>query len=211
MAIVTLPDFIKTIKDSLMKLGNGANQKATDWFRSKAQEAMGNFRWANADENMKTVLDYAKIREQKKVQPGDMFMFVYDAKWKDTLPYWDAFPLIFPIEFGDDYFIGLNLHYLHPSERTVLFNALMELKNNNKFDATTKLKLSWQVVKNMSVYVEPTVHKYLYSQVRSKFIKIDPSDWKWVVFLPFDNFKSKTQKVSRTKVWKDSRRKSGSK
>ena len=46
------------------------------------------------------------------VTPGEMYMFYYDAKHKDTLPYWDRFPLVFPFSKVKDGFLGLNLHYL---------------------------------------------------------------------------------------------------
>lgn len=204
-----MADFIDSIKQSLLKLGSVAsNRNAVDWFRNKASELSGNIRLSSAEANRQSVLDFAKNRQQKQIKPGDMFMFVYDAKHKATLKYYDTFPLVFPISFGTDHFIGLNLHYLHPDDRARLFDALLSLANNTKFDSTTKLKLSWQMVSGFPG-AEATVHKYLYSQVRSKFIKVDPKDWKWVVFMPFDNFvtKSAANKYSRTKVWKDSRKK----
>ena len=30
------------------------------------------------------------------VTVGRLYLFQYDAKWKDILPYWDVWPLIFP-------------------------------------------------------------------------------------------------------------------
>jgi hypothetical protein len=30
------------------------------------------------------------------ILPGNMYMFFYDAKLKDKLPYWDMFPLVLP-------------------------------------------------------------------------------------------------------------------
>ena len=46
------------------------------------------------------------------ILPGNMYMFFYDAKLKDKLPYWDAFPLVLPFRKVPGGFFGLNLHYI---------------------------------------------------------------------------------------------------
>ena len=51
----------------------------------------------------------------KRIVPGRMYFFEYDALHKDTLPIWDRYPLIFPWDSwkgnnGVTYFIGINLH-----------------------------------------------------------------------------------------------------
>jgi len=206
-----MADFMQTVKDAILKMPSVMRNKAAgDWFKGKVSDAVSGIRIAKPEQNFSTAQNFAKTAEQKTIRAGDMFMFVYDAKHKATLPYYDTFPLIFPISVGKNSFIGLNLHYLNPSDRAQLFDKLLELRNNDKFDKTTKLKLSWQLVKNVSVLVEPTVHEYLFSQVRSKFIKVSPADWKWVVFLPFDNFVkgANKEKASRGQVWRDSKLKS---
>ena len=39
-------------------------------------------------------------------------MFFYDPKFKKTLPYYDTFPLVLPLETYNDGFLGINMHYL---------------------------------------------------------------------------------------------------
>ena len=48
---------------------------------------------------------------------GQLYLFQYDAKWKDILPYWDMWPLIFPFDYAKNGFYGINLHYLPPNAR----------------------------------------------------------------------------------------------
>ena len=43
------------------------------------------------------------------VKPGNMYMFFYDPKTKDKLPYYDRFPLVFPFRKTENGFMGLNL------------------------------------------------------------------------------------------------------
>ena len=89
-------------------------KESLDWFKS----------------NLKTIKSYAKpdkVLNQagEDIIPtemivGEMYMFMYDAKHKDTLPYYDRFPLIFMLERYNNGFLGLNLHYLHPRLRVGL-------------------------------------------------------------------------------------------
>jgi hypothetical protein len=59
--------------------------------------------------------------------PGTMVLFVYNAKWKKILPYYDQHPLIFPIHVEADRFLGINLHYLPISYRAQMMDALLSV------------------------------------------------------------------------------------
>lgn len=134
---------------------------------------------------------------------GKMFMYVYDAKWKDELPFWDKFPLIFVIEIYKDGWLGLNLHYLPMTLRVKLFDKLLEFANDKSLDKVTKLQLSYALIKNVAQFPEarPCIKRYLSSQVMSNLVKVDPIDWEIAVFLPVEQF----QKQKKEVVWKDSK------
>jgi hypothetical protein len=62
-----------------------------------------------------------------------MYCFFYEAKNKDdpdVLPYWDRFPLIFPIDIKGDRLLSMNLHYLPPFHRAKLMDALYTTSNS---------------------------------------------------------------------------------
>lgn len=134
---------------------------------------------------------------------GNMYMFFYDPKHKDTLPYYDRVPLIFPIDKAKGGFLGINFHYLPLNLRARLMDNLYEVTSNDRFDQTTKLQLSYQILNSATKYKEfkPTIKHYLTSQVRSKFIYINPAEWDMALFLNIAKFEKKSQ----TEVWKDSR------
>lgn len=134
--------------------------------------------------------------------PGKMIMYQYDAKHKDTLPYWDKFPVVLPLNLYNDSFLGLNLHYLPPVHRIRLLDVLYETVNNDKFDATTKMQVSYQILNQAAKfrYFKPCVKKYLYSHVKSNIIEIPVPEWDYTVFLPLARF----QKATERKVWDDS-------
>jgi hypothetical protein len=173
-------------------------QSAMDWFRNSASKT---------DVTTRDILK-EKTRMVKNSVVGKMYFFQYDPKHAKTLPYYDMFPLIFPIERYSDGFLGINFHYLDLKMRAKLMDELYGIANNDKFDESTKLKVSYGLLKGASQYkyFEPTVHRYLNSHVKSRFIEIESSEWDIALFLPVENFKKKTksyvQKNSRKKFTK---------
>ena len=131
-------------------------------------------------------------------------MFYYDAKHKDTLPYFDRFPLIFPFKKVDGGFMGLNMHYLPLQYRAKLMDSLYDLTTNERYDERTKLELSYKILNSAGRfrYFKPCVKHYLTGQLRSRFMYIYPSEWDMALILPLERF----QGASKTKVWSDTRR-----
>lgn len=180
------------------------SRKSLTWFRDKLA-AVGQKKTISrkAHGPIKADLMASALRQETDHVIGNMYFFVYDPKHKKTLPYYDTFPLVFPIEVYDDGFLGLNFHYLDYRSRVILLGELSTLANNKKYDQTTRLKLSYQKIKAFSQFFQPTVKRYLSAHVRSPFIRVFADEWENAVFLPLQNF----EKASTAKVWKDSRAK----
>lgn len=171
-------------------------QRARDWYREQA----GSFRRINENKFFRSDKD----RLTTKPIPGSMYMYFYDAKHKDTLPYYDRFPLVFPYANAKGGFMGLNLHYLPLDQRAVLMNALYDVTSNSRYDESTKLKLNYDILKSAAKFklFKPCVKHYLYSQVETQFMYIYPSEWDIALFLPTERF----QGARKTTVFKDSRK-----
>ena len=137
--------------------------------------------------------------------PGNLYMYFYDPKLKQKLPYYDRFPMVLPFRKVEDGFIGLNLHYLPYQFRVILMRNLTSLANNQKMDKTTRIKMSWQILENASKFnfAKPCVKQYLLAHVRSPFKLILPKDWGTAMMLPVERF----AKADKETVWKDSRKK----
>ena len=144
-------------------------------------------------------------RRTPKSVIGKLYFFYYDPKTKDSLPYYDRFPLVFPIELYPNGFLGLNLHYIHPKQRIILLDKLSELATDKRFDDRTKLKLSYQVLSSFSrLYgVNPCIKRYLGNHVQGNFVEISASEWDIAALLPVEQF----EKANKNKVWADSRKK----
>jgi hypothetical protein len=190
------------IFDTLLARASNADIKsgqagALDWFRNEA----GKFR----------AIDRAGLlREQQSMlvpmlnvkSIGKMYMFFYDPKHKDTLPYYDKFPLVFPFKMETDGFYGLNLHYISPILRAKLMDAFYDILNNNKYDETTRIRMSYSILEASAKYkyFKPCVKRYLSSHVMSKYLFVDPTKWNAALFLPTEQF----AKSSKKNVWLDS-------
>lgn len=139
-----------------------------------------------------------------RVMPGHLYMFGYDPKGKNELPYYDRFPLVFPFRKTPDGFIGLNMHYLPYPLRIQLLDALMVYKSNSRLDETTKIKYSWALIDGVSRYraAQPCVKQYLTSHVRTQFRHVTSKDWATAMLLPVERFIG----ASKQEVWADSKK-----
>lgn len=152
-------------------------------------------------------------RVKNDIEVGGLYFYQYIAKGHEekTIKYWDAFPCVFPFDYTKDGFYGLNLHYLPIEYRAQLFDALFNTVNEKKYDDNTKLKLSYEIIKKFSEFnlIKPTIHRYLYEKVSSKFVKIEMPMWAYALFLPVQNFRDgKTGRIyDLRKVYKDSAKK----
>lgn len=116
-------------------------------------------------------------------------MFIYSPKFAKTLPYYDTFPLVMPLELAEGGFYGLNFHYLPYALRARLL------------DAAGGDNLSVRAVENNRL-TKPCLKRYLYGFTKSMFRKIPDDDNLTAIMLPVQRFK----KASATEVWSDSRK-----
>lgn len=172
------------------------------WFYNQAKGLRDSFTPFSTVKN----LDKAGY-SRKYVMPGRLYMFQYTAKYKDVLPYYDRFPLVFPFSVYDEGFVGLNMHYLPPVHRAMLMDGLLpHVVKGTPVDPidVTRIQLSYNLLKNTSRlrYFRPAVHSYLNSHVRSRFILVPPDEWNLALMLPFESFTNKNMK----KVFSDTRK-----
>jgi hypothetical protein len=171
---------------------------ARKWFREQAGRL--------SDVSPRELMMSPEARYRNTIYPGRMYMFYYDPKLKEKLPYYDRFPLVFPIEPAyNNSFLGINLHYLPPTLRAKLMDALYTTLNNVNFDQTTRLHVSYRILRSTTRMREfkPCVKRYLLSHVRSRFLNVAANEWDIALYLPCESF----EKVSKQKVWNDSRNK----
>jgi hypothetical protein len=159
-------------------------KEMADWFIGKARSAAG---------YRKNIIGNEE-RSRDGTVVGKMFFFYYDPKLKLKLPIYDRFPLVMPIERYSDGFLGLNLHYLGQGERASLLNRLSEYANNTRFDKTTRIRMTYDLLsstKKLANLARPCIKRYLFDHVRSKFIEVTADEWDKAIALPVQLFVEK--------------------
>lgn len=138
-----------------------------------------------------------------RLAPGRLYLFQYDAKHKDTLPYWDAMPLVFPFRMVSDGFYGINLHYLPYGLRFQLMGALLELTHHTT-GQDAQMAASWQLLNSSSKFsgVQACVKHYLKAHIQSRFLNIPQDQWLAASMMPIEQFQGKTKQA----VWQQSRK-----
>ena len=176
-------------------------KESREWFRKKAS----NMRSINRQELMKE----EPLKQRGKLGAitrggvvGTMQMFFYDPKTKDTLPYYDKFPLVVVVGPAEGGFYGLNLHYLPPILRAKMLDALMEIASSKNTD-DAKFVITYKRLQSIAKlrYYKPCFKHYLNKHVKSRFAEVPAPEWEIATFLPTADFR----KANSQKVFNDSR------
>lgn len=168
--------------------------EARDWFKVKVKQ-LGKIN------RQQLLRDEALIRKSRTMM-GHMYMYYYDPKHRETLPYYDAFPLTIMVERAPGGFYGLNLHYLKPNTRAIFLDKLTDTLTNDKYDESTRFRARYNLLSSVRKFKEfqPCFKHYLSSQIDSKIVLVQPPEWEIAIFLPTEQF----VKAKKTQVWQKS-------
>ena len=186
-ALILINDFRSTLRDKVKNEGAAANNKSSKWFAE-------------------TIKKNIRGHQVSKPTPGKLYTYAYDAKHKDTLPYWDKFPLIVYLGLGKQgsstLMYGLNLHYIPPKARQQFLEELLKnYASTSTITNKTKLKINWSKVKGFQG-ADKMIKAYLPGNIKGPMIEIKPSDWANVVMLPLQQFVSQGKRFSSNTVWR---------
>ena len=191
-----MSNLFKTVEQEAFRAGiTPRTKQSRDWFRKKVQ---------NMRVNRRSLMREEEIILRNRGGVGGMYMFFYDAKYRDTLPYWDSFPLIIFVEGTSGGFYGVNLHYLPIALRAKFLDGLMDQTNNEKYDETTRFEVSYNYLKSAAKmkYFKPCFKKYLTSQIEGRLAYVPAPEWEIAMFLPTAQWNGKGQ----GSVYADSRK-----
>ena len=170
-------------------------EEARDWFIEKARDLR--------TLNRRKLLADPLLEQKTRPLPGRMYMYYYDPKHKDELPYYDRFPLTMMVGPAQDGFYGLNFHYIRPETRGILLDKLMSVSTNKRYNENTKLRINYEILSSTTRHREfkPCFKHYLTKHVRSKIVFVPASEWDIALFLPTEQFKGKNKR----QVWNESK------
>lgn len=138
-------------------------EESSKWFEQKIKGISTTKPTKNMGNNL-VMFNYFPGRESKKTR------------------YHDLFPIVFPIDMSKEGLLGINLHMLSPTHRAFLMD---DLKNNyNKPLDVNRKVLSSSPFKSL---FSSSVQKYSYNNMRSKVSQLQPDEWSYALFLPFQS------------------------
>lgn len=164
--------------------------KARTWYMNELK---------NMRVNRAALLRDSETIKKNRALPGRMFMFYYEPKHKATLPYYDQFPLILMVDSAKPKkgFYGLNFHYLDYRKRAILLSRLLAYSNNKKYDESTRLKLSYKLLKSASKLAafKPCFKHYLPEQIKGQIKMVPAEYWETALFFPSEQFKKESKRT----------------
>ena len=195
--------YLQKLKDAI-KIGDipVKTRMAVTWFRSIVERAkIGLAR--------EVVPQYLKIDAAQqgtltgRLIPGRMYFFMYNPKHRATLPYYDLFPLVLPIQKFSDGFLGINFHYLYPKDRAILLDELKIFVNDRTLSDIARIKVSYDMLRGFTRFkrAKPCLKRYLTTYMKSQFIPVTPDEWGPALFLPVEQFRKRNKQA----VWAESK------
>jgi len=158
-------------------------KESLEWFRNRLRKDR--------------IRDFDQVTENARtpfIKEGQMITYEYDPLMKKKLPYYDVYPLIVIAEIYLDGWLGINVHYLPPKFRSMLFYEL-------NYKRTSMVQLSEKLKKHP--ISKPAFKRYKANNLRTKPKLIPKSEWDIAIQLPYEKFIG----ASNDKVWRDSRKK----
>ena len=162
----------KTVFDKILDTTTGP--KSYNWYQKEVAKL--------TTPGARALINQGKATLRPKY--GVMNLFGYDPKLKASLPYYDRFPLIFPLEPAKGGFYGLNFHYLRPGARVAFLRQLSKYASDKNFDKKTR----YNIGELSGTYFKKTIKHYLFSQVRTSFLNITADEMAIGIFLPVARF-----------------------
>jgi hypothetical protein len=173
--------FIQSVLDSAKAESGASGVKSVNWFREKIQE----FGKPGPQQLLRDG------RRTKGVNFGTLNMFIYSPKHKDTLPYYDTFPLVLPIGPAAGGFMGLNFHYLPIQMRIRLLDKIVDGGGSLNVAAQTgkrpRLITDYSQLKRIPM-AKAIVKHYLTGYVKSDFRAITSEELIVAALLPVQRF-----------------------
>lgn len=154
----------------------GKKNRSGDWYSGRLRQILGELQEEDIN-----------LQDTGGIEVGRMYFFIYGASTRD-LSFFDRQPLTYitEVNYNQNYFIGINLHYVGRQYREGLAKSLI-----NKSDTVG-------IPRN-------TIHRYFFSGVAGGFLRVPEKDWPSVALLPTEKFVDmRGQSFPNHKAWSKS-------
>ena len=179
-------------RPSDMQIGS---KKSLEWLSQKIAELRNT-------SNIPAGMSRERFRQVDSFRLGKLYCFYYDPKGKESLPYYDRFPMVLAIEKYNDGFLGLNLHYLPFNYRMAFLGKLLKFAVQGEPGEIDRLRVTYDILvasKRLKEF-RPCIKRYLSGHIQSKILAIQPNEWDIAAFLPLQQFRG----AKSQEVWQES-------
>jgi hypothetical protein len=179
-------------RPSDMQIGS---KKSLEWLSQKIAELRNT-------SNIPVGMSRERFRQVDSFRLGKLYCFYYDPKGKESLPYYDRFPMVLAIEKYNDGFLGLNLHYLPFNYRMAFLGKLLKFAVQGEPGEIDRLRVTYDILvasKRLKEF-RPCIKRYLSGHIQSKILAIQPNEWDIAAFLPLQQFRG----AKSQEVWQES-------
>lgn len=169
--------------------------QALEWYNRKINKFLG-----KTAENVVNPQEFEKkVTQPKKITPGLFYIFGYNPLNKNTLPYYDKFPLVLVLKLVPHGFIGLNMHYIDPHSRAIFMDRLYEYESMDRNLGSTKININYNILKDKRSlsYYRPCIKRYYITNIRKFIAKVPQEEWDIFLFMPTEKF----QNENKEDVW----------
>jgi hypothetical protein len=177
-----------------LRVQPGDEDRSIKWFRQQIKDL------SQRSITPQSLINQSTELLTKRIIPGNLYLYYYDPKFKEELPFYDTFPLVYPYRKTPDGFIGYNLHYLPPMIRFKIMGLLMNIQQSRDSEKK-KIAYSYGILNSseLNKYFAPCIKRYLAGNIRSNFLQIPYDSWLHAALLPTEKF----VKANKTTVWKN--------
>lgn len=171
------------------------SKQSLDWLAQKIAQLKGTA-------SIPIGMSREKFRQVDNFRLGKLYCFYYDPKGKESLPYYDRFPMVLAIEKYNDGFLGLNLHYLPFNYRMAFLGKLLKFAVQGEPGEIDRLRVTYDILVASRRLKEfrPCIKRYLSGHIQSKILAIQPNEWDIAAFLPLQQFRG----AKSQQVWQES-------
>ena len=195
------PELIQSYIDKFTKAqqSNAAlarhTQSSLDWFRKRVGKDLR----LNRRRLLRDHGDYRqRTGRENRTLIGRLYYFEYNAEEAGDrdLGVYDRFPMVFVFNASlskqnKKLLHAINMHYLTPRERMIVYLKLMRLRNKKGWTNATKLKASWELLKSVADHnlLKRAVHSYRVDRiVNHRMVEIHATDWEIATFLRIEQW-----------------------
>lgn len=208
LSLKTIFEQMEKLKDTeLDNPSNDLSEEAAQWYQDNALEFYTktlNLGEYNSEQKkrvlLKSIDDYGTLVRFT----GRLYTFRYLPD-SNRLDYWDKFPLVLRMldeSNSRTSFLGINLHYLDPARRRLMFMTLMERYMTGNI-SNPNSRIGFLDMEKLATiptrYGRPCIRRYKHDNIRGRALMIPPQHWIKMIFLPTYQFIG----AKPNKVWKD--------